>query len=190
MAVYIVEGMERCGKTTTVNFLRSIIKNPKLLVLHSAKPPKGVNTFEWSQQHYFNLCTQAAKLSDEGWDVIMDRSHIGEFVYGPIYRGTAPTDIRTSLVFDGFFNKEDTYLFVLIDDANNVAARDDGLSLAQNVEQTTYERQRFITAFDKSTIKNKFLMDWAGHEANHGKKFFEEKMQHLATIIRDIIGVK
>jgi thymidylate kinase len=185
MAVYIVEGMERCGKTTTVNYLRSILKNPKLIVHHAAKPPKGVNAYEWSRSHYFNLSVTFNDMSKDGWDIIMDRSHIGEYVYGHLYRGVDADDLSTSLLFDRFFNVCTTSLIMLVDHAENVIARDDGLSLAQNLGNVQQERDRFVDAFKKSTLVKKHLIDWNSPDFWHmsTQEKFAKAFKHIDTMV-------
>lgn len=173
----LVEGLERCGKTTTVNYLRSVIHNPKLIVHHSAKPPKGLTRQEsqtWSAVHYTEVTQKFSELSEKGWDVIMDRAHIGEYVYGHMYRGIGKND-RYIFDTEHFFNISDTYLVLLTDDPAQVHSREDGQSLSTNTDAITIERERFIEGVGISRVLNKLHVDWTADFDN--TLSFEEKQK-------------
>ena len=86
--IYIIEGLDRCGKTSFIDVLRNQIKSPYIFTIHSTKPPGNVNYKEWSKKYYTNLISRIVNLSLQGNIIILDRSWIGETVYGPIYRNT------------------------------------------------------------------------------------------------------
>ena len=69
--IYVVEGLDRCGKSTFIDFLRSQIKNPKIMVIHSGKPPKNVDAEIWTRQYYGNLMNEITNLSNKGYDIII-----------------------------------------------------------------------------------------------------------------------
>lgn len=176
MSIIIVEGLERCGKTTTVNYLRSVIHNPRLIVHHSAKPPKGLTRQEaqtWSAIHYTEVMRTFSKLSENGWDIIMDRAHIGEYVYGHMYRRNDKND-RYIFETEHFINISDTYLVLLTDSPSNVMSREDGQSLSTNIDAITTERERFIEGVGISRILNKLHLDWT---SDFDDVSFEEKQK-------------
>lgn len=184
----LIEGLERCGKTTMVNHLRSKIKNPKLIVNHCAKPPKGLTlqeTREWSQRYYFELLVKFDQLSNEGWDIIMDRAHIGEYVYGHMYRGNSPNDV---IMFwpEQFINISNTYLILLTDDPKNVHSRDDGMSLSVTPDSISFEKERFVDGFNKSRILNKLHIDWT-RDNMFGKDNFEDAFKVAAQKVESLI---
>jgi thymidylate kinase len=158
----LVEGLERCGKTTTVNYLRSVIDNPRIIVHHSAKPPKGLTRQQaqtWSAIHYTETMGMFSKLSENGWDIIMDRAHIGEYVYGHMYRRNDKND-RYIFETEHFIDISKTYLVLLTDDPHSVYSREDGQSLSTNVDAIEAERERFIEGVGISRILNKLHIDW------------------------------
>lgn len=184
----LIEGLERCGKTSMVNHLRSVIKNPKLIVNHCAKPPKGLSqaeTREWSQRYYFELLVKFGALSKEGWDIIMDRAHIGEYVYGTMYRGNAVAD---DFMFfpEQFIDISDAYLILLTDDPVKVLSREDGMSLSQSKSMVEFERMRFIDGFNKSKIMNKLWIDWTQQQM-FGKDNFEEGFKAAANRVEELL---
>lgn len=153
--VYIVEGQDRCGKSTVVDLLRRNIKNPKIIVIHSAKPPKDVDLEEWTLAHYYNLNKTVYFLVQEGYDVILDRSYLGETVYGPLYRSVS-IPLKT-LELSNAIKQE---LIVLVDDASSIASRSDGLSMSDDIAMLEAERKAFRDSFFASSVANKELIDW------------------------------
>lgn len=168
--IYIIEGLDRCGKTSFIDVLRNQIKSPYIFTIHSTKPPSNVNYEEWSKKYYTNLISRIVNLSLQGNIIILDRSWIGEAVYGPIYRNT---NIPLSY-FDSFI-KDHVHLFKLflfIDSPENLISREDGNSLStQNIDKIKNEVELFKRAFDKSIIfdHNKHLINWENIEFSKEK---------------------
>lgn len=93
--------------------------------------------------------------------VIADRSHLGSLVYSPLYRGH---DGKHVMGLEKHL-PEDTVLITLIDDAENVITRDDGLSFSTNIDKKKDEIQSFIEAHTISTIKHKLLINVKDYNA-------------------------
>lgn len=153
--IYIVEGQDRCGKGTLVDILRRTITNDKILVIHSAKPPKNVDPEQWTIAYYNNLKESITDLFYKGYDIILDRSWLGETVYGPIYRQVHIPLHKLEL--NPIISQA---LIVLVDDASSIASRSDGLSMSEDLGALESERKAFKEAFFGSTVKNKELIDW------------------------------
>jgi len=154
MAVIIIEGQDNCGKSTLINQLMKMNPNPKRLMIHSSTPPTEVDALEWSKSHYNNVLEEALSLSDTGWDVYFDRAHLGEYVYGPIYRQTPgdwifDTEVRCG--YDG--EEENIFLIVLTGTNEHLNKNDDGKSISTDCFDA--ERAAFYEAFTKSTIQTK-----------------------------------
>ncbi len=157
--IYVIEGLDRCGKTTFVNLLRKYLTNPKVMTIHSGKPPKDVDCEKWSLDHYNNLIDQCIYLNSKGYDIILDRSWLGETIYGPIYRSTnlSMKQLETNITgFESIFT-----LCVFLDNAESALKRDDGLSLSVDVKKKEYEIASFKTAFGASVVKSKYMFDWS-----------------------------
>jgi thymidylate kinase len=158
MAIYVIEGMDNCGKTSVINHLIKNDPEPRRLVLHSSTPPKGVDALEWSMEHYQNIMDVALSLSDDGWSIYMDRAHLGECVYGPIYRNTNGDwvfDLEEDLCYSG--DDEEIYLIVLVGTDKHCKEYDDGLNISS--DKFSIERDLFKKAFNNSTIKKKILIE-------------------------------
>lgn len=170
--IYVVEGLDRCGKSSFIDVLRSHIKNPKILVIHSGKPPKDVDPKEWSIEYYDQLIGRSIFLNEHGFDIILDRAWLGEMVYGPIYR---KTNISLSRLEEQLFCYEDIFkLFVFVDSAENLLSREDGLSHSSNINDKQNEINSFIQSFENTKVINKKLIEW-----NH-QEFTKEFLNQLA----------
>lgn len=88
MMVYIFEGMDNCLKDTLIQLFRSNL-SPQTQVLKYSSPPKGVlNPEQWQKAHFTDMF-DLLKTNLEGGsrNLILNRAHLGEYVYSPIYRG-------------------------------------------------------------------------------------------------------
>lgn len=114
----------------------------------------------------FDLMLETSKLSKAG--VICDRSHIGEMVYGPIYRGYSGEYV---LDIEHEFSHihplwDNLFLFTLYDEPENLIKRDDGLSFSTDLEKKRVEINNFKHAHSSSTIKHKMLLNIKEHSAD------------------------
>jgi hypothetical protein len=109
-----------------------------------------------------------AVSKEEHTGIICDRSHLGEMVYGPIYRGYSgeyvldieKKYIEIPSIWDNLF------LITLYDEPENVIKRDDGLSFSTDIRIKREEIKNFINAHNKSNIKNKLLLNIKNHDAD------------------------
>jgi thymidylate kinase len=157
--ILIIEGLDRCGKSTLVGNLRKCyFTNSKLIVHHSSAPPKGVaDSNLWEVEHYSDLSKTFHDLSaKEGYDIICDRFHLGAMVYGMRYRGLNPHTIfkvDRDTISKGLEDK--IVLILLTDYAEEVFKRDDGCSIEAAVEEFEHSRKEFINFFNYSRIPHK-----------------------------------
>lgn len=152
----IIEGMDRCGKSTLVEHLRKkYFTTPDILVHHSSSPPKVSNPNQWEVDHYSSLFDTAYRLVvSDGYNVIFDRFHLGAIVYGMKYRGADPTAIYE--IDEQFFKRKiDAATILLTDYPDVISSRDDGESLESGVEEYEHTRKEFIDAFNMSECENK-----------------------------------
>lgn len=147
----IVEGVDRLGKSTLINnILKHYGPHP---VIHCSSPPKGIVNPGMYQELFFRSCFDL--LSDFRNDIIFDRCHLGEYIYGPLYRKTDPNFI---------FDIENEYAGEVINHTKLVLLytedfsimKDDGLSFDYNAREK--EQTLFIEAFQKSKMKNKYML--------------------------------
>lgn len=156
--ILVVEGLDNTGKTTLIKDIRSkVLTSPKTISIHCSSPPKSSGD-SWSMRHYTNILSTAYDLHIKGWDVILDRSHIGECVYGPLYRNVKDC----SYIFDleeEFLKDQNSLLILLTDDTDSLISRDDGFSPTINKDELNNITNLFIDTFNKSYIKNKLHYD-------------------------------
>ena len=180
--IVIVEGPDRCGKGSFIEVLRDNISSSKHIVIHSGKPPSEVkDKQEWAMNYNLSLINNVNLLSRINDVIILDRSYIGEYVYGLMYRNIK----YTGEMFKDFENKAIKYLLntrhvVLvnfIDDPENVILREDGNSHSDSVYRKHDEICHFTDLHKMSIIKNKHLIDWSGIEFN------KDTLQHLTNKI-------
>ena len=155
--IYVIEGPDRVGKSTVIDRLRRSITNPKLLVIHSSRPPIGVDTYLWGIDHFNMLLQNAINLNDNGYDIILDRSWLSETVYGPLYRDT---NIPIDVMEHGIDDTTNIKLLLLIDSPSNLCKREDGESDGTSVIDKQNEIDLFNRAYLLSAIKDKFIVDW------------------------------
>lgn len=152
----IIEGLDRCGKSTLVEHLRKrYFTSPNILVHHSSSPPKVENPNGWELKHYESLFrTSQLLVEDYFYDVIFDRFHLGAAVYGAKYRNVYPSDVYEldNHYLNGYDNAA---LILLTDEPEAIAARDDGDSLESSLEEYNETRAAFIEAYSMSACMNK-----------------------------------
>jgi len=125
----IIEGMDRCGKTTLVKKLREkYFIAPETIVHHASAPPEVDDTNDWELKHYGAMFETGQWLVNEYfYDVIFDRFHLGAAVYGSKYRKSNPFDIY-DVDHKYLHGYEDAVLILLTDYPEAIYSRDDGNS--------------------------------------------------------------
>jgi len=155
--ILIIEGMDRCGKSTLIDQLRKryFINNTRVLVHHSSSPPKVENPNEWEIQHYRHMLDASYMLNySHDFDVIFDRFHLGAIVYGKKYRNADPEDIY-SIENMYIYPNDEIALVLLTDWTSNIMERDDGNSIEYSPSEFDETRIAFEEAFKRSIIPNK-----------------------------------
>lgn len=169
--IIIFEGLDRVGKTTQINKVREFL-NPIIFInFHLSNLKINVNIEEYSKKYYKEFF-ELLKETSSKYNFLFDRFHLGEYVYSPIYR-----NYSGEYVFELeklISNSKDVFLFLFIDNIDNLEKREDGKSLGNFKEK---EIQLFKEAFEKSSIKNKIIIDIKDKNEND-----------VTTIIKDFIN--
>jgi thymidylate kinase len=156
--IIIVEGPDNCGKSTQIKLLRSAFADKHLFhVLHYSNFMKVENVRDISERYYDEMFQIISDTTD--FDLILDRSHLGEYVYSPMFRkydGTYIFELEKKYKIQ---RRNDVYLIVLIDSPENLVTREDGLSLGISLDHKEAEINAFKEAYEKSIIKNKILIN-------------------------------
>lgn len=175
MKLLIIEGLDRCGKDTLIE---SLSKDYPHIVRSHFGFPKGETNEEKAeyQVRSFNQEFAIQKTIRETYGehyfadgiYIWNRSHVGEYVYGPMYRGTT-TDWIKDLEAEYFSDDLQVYLVLLYADAEFLIKNDDGKSFSNKVEKKAQEIETFIQAFHTSSISNKLLI-----KVNEGESYIDQ----------------
>lgn len=166
--------MDNCLKDTLIQRIRTHL-SPKTQVLKFSNPPKLIKEPEEFQKIHFQDMFDLIELtlSHGSRNLILNRAHLGEYVYSPIYRG-----YDGSWIFDmeeSFLNNTEKYgdkirLFLLYDSDNEqLGYREDGKSFSKlNNKRLDFERKRFKLAFEECKIPKKFKFDLSNYtQKNH-----------------------
>ena len=173
--IYILEGMDNCLKDTLIQLLRSSLP-PQTQILKFSNPPKNIASSPeaWQKAHFtdmFDLLELNIAYSNR--NLILNRAHLGEYVYAPIYRGYDGDwifDLEKSFLNASHEHLGKLKLFVLYDSDNNqLHLREDGRSLSKNDgNKINLERERFIKAFEKSRMPNKRIFNISNYSLEDG----------------------
>lgn len=165
--IVIVEGMDRCGKDTQIKKIREYLldtNGKSSHVLHySSIQTKNQDLVKMKSielySDMFYILDTAYRL--DCYNVICNRAHLGEYVYGHIYRHYNASYIYGIEKLYPFL-MENILLFTLVDSSFKCNDRDDGNSLSNGQESLVkQEYDRFIEATELSNINNKLLIDIA-----------------------------
>jgi thymidylate kinase len=195
----IIEGTDNVGKDTQQDLIIENMSDNVFHKLHySALPFKDDKDkhSSYSKKLYetmFRLMMKsklAHKPGDLDINLIFNRSHLGETVYSPLYRGYSG-----DYVFDieKKFTKalrEDLYLITLVNDPHTILKRDDGKSFYGNEEEIKAEVDGFTRAHRKSTIKNKLLVNVGTMSAIEVSNILVEFLRHKNTVTGDCKQLK
>lgn len=179
----LIEGTDNVGKSSQVQELIKNFPDKIFHKLHYSSLPWGDDLEEhksYSKTLYTDMFRMMSvlKYNSPLTSLIYDRSHLGESIYSPLYRGYSG-----DYVFDiekDWVNilKNDLFLITLINDPATILKRDDGLSFYNDVKEVNREIDLFTEAHNKSNIKNKLLV-------NVGDRGIKEVGEEIAEFIKN-----
>lgn len=153
--IVMLEGLDRIGKSTCSNFLAS----RGYSAMHFSRP-EGSDDAE--RAHYqmgtFDRMFQFMRALDfQDANIVMDRGHLGEVVYGPLYRPGSGVDTRYVFDMERKYGPFKSTLLILLehDDLDVVRYRDDGQGF--DIGKLETERDIFSAAFDMSELRKSRL---------------------------------
>jgi hypothetical protein len=158
IAKFLLEGIDRVGKDTLIDGLQN--RWGYFQVLHFVKPKRldcylnGIKSpdRQYQEESFRNLFRL---LGAPGARIICNRTHLGEFVYAPLYRGYSG-----EYVFDveeecAAHELHDARLILLIEDFQKSRHFvDDGQSLGKPDKRKS-EQEGLIAAFERSRVTDK-----------------------------------
>ena len=158
MKLIIIEGTDNTGKDTLIS--KILEKYPTATIIHCGKPvTKKYSSRE--QDELFKLYANNIITGkyDNTHVIIMNRSHIGEFVYGVLYRNRDMFEVENMIndINDILYSRNDLkirYIQLLSNSEELLKHNEDGKSLSNgNVEKITTEAEQFKTIFNNINIK-------------------------------------
>ena len=181
MKLIIIEGGDRLGKSTLIEGICKKLNYDNITIRHFGKPPrelKGDAAFGFQMTCFQKEAELVYHMLNFNEDyemgvsdffkyeyaniMIWNRSHLGEYVYGQMFRGGNPEFMKQKLIdFETVWlndDKLDIYLITLTADPNFFLMQEDGQSFSQNIDQKTTELGLFKQAHEFSTIQNKLLV--------------------------------
>lgn len=167
---FIIEGIDRLGKSTLIDSLLNrlghfeVIHYQKPKVLSFYKERYGAEAKKMYQMSAFN---SMFSILNSDARVILDRAHLGEMVYAPIYRGYSGSyvfDLERSYAVSG--GRLDHVRMILLTENFDISTHfiDDGESF--DASKRKEEQNLFIEAFNKSIIKDKKIICVTGEDGN------------------------
>ena len=158
--IIIFEGLDRCGKNTQIKLLLPILSNLPTQVLHYCgfKGLSKEENIKYNQSLYNDLFLLIKQSKNR--NLIFNRSHIGEYVYSPLYRnysGDYIYNIEKKYIDEKFW--QNIYLITFVDKTENLINREDGKSFSIDKKQKLKKIKLFKEATNKSFIKNKIIIN-------------------------------
>lgn len=147
----IIEGPDNVGKSTLIQGLKKVLTAITFHELHYSAV-RGLNSEQTKlkSKHYYE---QMFKLLSSDINFIVDRSHIGEYVYGPMYRGYLESDLEVYTEMEQAFvdnlDSPKTIIIYLEDSVENLVLRDDGLSISNAEQHIKMEMVLFKAALEE-----------------------------------------
>lgn len=153
----IICGPDCCGKDTQIALLKDKICDRPTHVIHVKPPKRFSNDIKpYMQEYFMDMFSLIYEASFKRRNLIFNRAHIGDYVYGPMYR-----KYDANYIFDLIENEwvdcdffENIRLITLIDTPEVLLSREDGDSHSIDLEDKKEEIKRFIEATNKSKIKH------------------------------------
>lgn len=160
----IIEGPDNVGKTTLINKLTNHFNYMTFQCLHygMVKHPTLEQHVAYNKKQYtelFKMMQHHTTLDNAG--IICDRAHLGEMVYGPIYRGYTGEYVLD--IEKEFINYkpiwDNLFLITLTDKAERLIEREDGESFSIDLDKKLTELANFRHAHESSNIVHKYTVD-------------------------------
>lgn len=198
MKLIIIEGGDRLGKSTLIGKLAEHFNYDNVVIRHFGKPPKvfpeSVDPLSFQAECFDRegyLVENLLQMENDEYNyyeniVIWNRAHLGEWVYGQMFRGIDPDRIQNMLEnFEERFLMYDdlkVYLILLTADPEFFHSKEDGHSFSKSIDQKTRELNLFDEAFHNSSIDKKIRIKVDNNGSFRGK---DEILNDVLDFLKD-----
>lgn len=163
----LVEGLDCVGKDTQIQLIKNECekRNKTVHIIHYSNlrfTNKNLLIKEASERLYKDMFNKLLiNERDDASVFIMNRAHIGEVVYSPLYRhysGSFVYDYENAFVA---LSNGKTLLMLFTDEVDKIIERDknrnDGKTFSLDRDKKQQEKDMFEDAVNKSKIKHKII---------------------------------
>lgn len=179
MKLIIIEGTDNTGKDTLI---QKILENfPTTTIIHCGKPfSKKYSSKEQDKLFDAYITNIVNKKYDNTHAIIMNRSHIGEYVYGILYRDRTPDEIGNMIIRlnEKLTKREDLdirYVQLVCTSKKLLSDNEDGKSLSQGIDyKISLETDKFQEIFKYCNLPKKLVYVNKGDEFRTKESIFNE----------------
>ena len=171
MKLIIIESGDQLGKSTLIKGLCKYFDYKNITIRHCDKPPKGMNAEDtlnfqfaaFNEESELIQCIRNKTYSYHDDIIIYDRFHLGEYVYGQMFRNANPIYVANLLkLYEldklNVDTNDEIYLITLTADPDFFLSKEDGNSFSTNIKEKTRELKLFKDIHNISTIPHKLLL--------------------------------
>lgn len=180
---FLIDGIDRLGKSTLAQSILNELgyhlmihyDKPKVLAAYGDLKP---NDARGKYQRECNVNMFRLLTSDV--PIIFDRTHLGELVYAPMYRGYSGEyvyNMENDLINSKPFTYRDGIRLILLTTTNFDIVTDDGQSF--DFSKKEVEQELFRKAFQASNIYDKVQID-----VHNGQGKFKSQQEILLEALR------
>lgn len=185
MKIVIIEGTDNIGKDTIIS---KLLEDYNVATVIHCSSPKSKDPIQAAKEQDRLFNTQILNVITNKYNsdvVIFNRSFIGEYVYGVLYRNRNNIETLVMInkledLLNTYIDSKDLIYIQLLSSSTKLMQRnDDNKSLSEgDVEYMEQEISLFKEVFHNSNIENKHLIF-----VNHGDEF-----RDLNEIINEVKG--
>lgn len=153
--IVLLDGCDKVGKSSLCDYL---VRNHRFSSMHFGRPEGDDDRQRalFQKGTFDRMFRFIGALEGQDARIVMDRSHVGEYVYGPMYRPSSGVDLSYLWEMEDA-SWDDVYLVFLRADPEILRARDDGLGF--DITRLEEEQERFAEAFSLSRLRHKIAID-------------------------------